>query len=33
MASSAETAPGYHGKLVAKGDFVTRRLPRGFLDP
>ena len=28
-----ETAPGYHGKLVAKGDFVTRRLPRGFLDP
>jgi type VI secretion system protein ImpM len=33
MASSAEAAPGYHGKLVAKGDFVTRRLPRGFLDP
>jgi type VI secretion system protein ImpM len=33
MASSAETAPGYHGKLLAKGDFVTRRLPRGFLDP
>ena len=33
MAGNAETAPGYHGKLVAKGDFVTRRLPRGFLDP
>jgi type VI secretion system protein ImpM len=33
MASSAETAPGYHGKLLAKGDFITRRLPRGFLDP
>jgi type VI secretion system protein ImpM len=33
MASGAEAAPGYHGKLVAKGDFVTRRLPRGFLDP
>jgi type VI secretion system protein ImpM len=33
MAGSAETAPGYHGKLVAKGDFVTRRLPRAFLDP
>lgn len=33
MASSAEAAPGYHGKLLAKGDFVTRRLPRGFLDP
>ena len=33
MASGTETAPGYHGKLLAKGDFVTRRLPRGFLDP
>ena len=33
MAGNAETAPGYHGKLPAKGDFVTRRLPRGFLDP
>jgi type VI secretion system protein ImpM len=33
MASSAETAPGYHGKLLAKGDFITRRLPRSFLDP
>jgi len=33
MIGSADAAPGYHGKLVAKGDFVTRRLPRGFLDP
>jgi len=33
MASTAEAAPGYHGKLPAKGDFITRRLPRGFLDP
>ena len=33
MASSAETAPGYHGKLPSKGDFISRRLPRGFLDP
>lgn len=23
---------GFHGKLPAKGDFVTRRLSRGFLD-
>jgi len=33
MASNAEAAPGYHGKLPTKGDFITRRLPRGFLDP
>jgi type VI secretion system protein ImpM len=33
MASSAEAAPGFHGKLPAKGDFITRRLPRAFLDP
>ena len=33
MASSAEAVPGYHGKLLAKGDFVTRRLPRTFVDP
>jgi type VI secretion system protein ImpM len=32
MASNAEAAPGYHGKLPTKGDFITRRLPRGFLD-
>lgn len=23
---------GFHGKLPAKGDFVTRRLPRGFVE-
>jgi type VI secretion system protein ImpM len=33
VVSSAETAPGYHGKLPAKGDFISRRLPREFLDP
>jgi type VI secretion system protein ImpM len=33
MSGTAEAPPGYHGKLVAKGDFVTRRLPRSFLDP
>jgi len=33
MNRPAETAPGFHGKLVTKGDFVTRRLPRSFLDP
>jgi len=33
MNAAGEGAPGFHGKLVAKGDFVTRRLPRGFLDP
>ncbi len=32
MTGDAESAPGFHGKLVAKGDFVTRRLPRTFLD-
>lgn len=25
--------PGFHGKVPARGDFVTRRLPRAFLDP
>jgi type VI secretion system protein ImpM len=33
MSQSAESAPGFHGKLVAKGDFITRRLPRTFLEP
>jgi type VI secretion system protein ImpM len=33
MSSDAETASGFHGKLVAKGDFVTRRLPRSFVGP
>ncbi len=26
-------APGFHGKVPSHGDFVTRRLPRAFLDP
>lgn len=26
------SAPGYHGKLPARGDFITRRLPRSFVD-
>jgi len=25
--------PGFFGKLPSNGDFVTRRLPRGFVDP
>ncbi len=33
MNDAVESAPGFHGKLVAKGDFVTRRLPRGFVGP
>ena len=33
MSAAGESAPGFHGKLIAKGDFVTRRLPRDFLDP
>jgi type VI secretion system protein ImpM len=32
MNGAVETAPGFHGKLMSKGDFVTRRVPRGFLD-
>ena len=33
MNGGPESAAGYHGKLLAKGDFVTRRLPRGFVGP
>ena len=29
---SADEAPGMHGKLPSHGDFITRRLPRDFLD-
>lgn len=32
-AAGAGLAPGLHGKVPTKGDFVTRRLPRDFLDP
>ena len=28
-----EASPGFFGKLPAVGDFVSRRLPRSFLDP
>jgi type VI secretion system protein ImpM len=28
-----EVSPGFFGKLPAVGDFVSRRLPRNFLDP
>ena len=27
------SAPGFYGKLPGRGDFVSRRLPRSFLDP
>jgi type VI secretion system protein ImpM len=33
MNGATESAVGYHGKLIAKGDFVTRRLPRSFVGP
>ena len=26
-------APGFYGKVPARGDFVSRRVPRAFLDP
>lgn len=32
MDGDAVAPAGFHGKLPAKGDFVTRRLPRGFVD-
>ncbi len=30
--AGAGAGPGFHGKLPAKGDFVTRRLPRSFVE-
>jgi len=30
---ATEAAPGFFGKVPAVGDFVSRRLPRDFLDP
>lgn len=34
VAAAAETpAPGFHGKLPSRGDFVSRRLPRSFIEP
>ena len=32
MNGSSAAPAGFHGKLPAKGDFVTRRLPRAFID-
>ena len=31
--SEEASAPGLYGKLSDRGDFVSRRLPRAFLDP
>lgn len=31
--SAAAPAPGFYGKMPAAGDFVTRRLPRSFVQP
>jgi type VI secretion system protein ImpM len=33
LAAGGPAGPGYFGKLPGFADFVTRRLPRGFLDP
>ena len=33
MADGLSSTPGYYGKIPVRGDFVRRRLPRGFLDP
>lgn len=30
---SAEALPGYFGKMPARGDFLSRGLPRDFIDP
>ncbi len=30
---AAPAGPGFHGKVPTKGDFIARRLPRGFIDP
>ncbi|NNG05392.1 MAG: type VI secretion system-associated protein TagF, partial [Inquilinus sp.] len=31
--ADAAPQPGLHGKVPSKGDFLTRRLPRGFVEP
>ncbi len=33
VSDAAGPATGFYGKLPAAGDFVSRRLPRSFLDP
>jgi type VI secretion system protein ImpM len=30
---NGDNAPGFYGKLPCLGDFVTRRLPRSFIEP
>ena len=32
IVSAATEPPGLYGKLPARGDFVTRRLDRGFVE-
>lgn len=29
----ASAAPGFYGKVLSRGDFVSRRLPQDFIDP
>ncbi|MCF6281088.1 MAG: type VI secretion system-associated protein TagF [Candidatus Polarisedimenticolaceae bacterium] len=33
MSSPVVSAPGFFGKLPSHGDFLSRRLPRSFIDP
>jgi type VI secretion system protein ImpM len=33
LGETAEARLGFYGKLQARGDFVTRRLPRSFVEP
>jgi type VI secretion system protein ImpM len=32
MDAPYDNAPGFYGKVTTHGDFVTRRLPRSFID-
>lgn len=33
MTTNDAELPGFYGKVASRGDFVSRRLPRSFLDP
>lgn len=33
ISSPGMSAPGFFGKIPSHGDFINRRVPRGFLDP
>lgn len=33
MTTNDGVLPGFYGKVASRGDFVSRRLPRSFLDP